>query len=165
MQDLIQQIRAAKAKGLYYVALFSALALPDICSALEAADGLATGARYIDWFNRNVAPRYSGSLDGETCWQFRCSMLHQGTTQHPRGRYARVLFLEPSATGLIMHNKVINDALNIDVRIFCEDLCAAVDAWLPAAQQLPHFQTNFSRFVRRYPNGLAPYIVGAPVIG
>ena len=165
MQDLIQQIRAANASGLYFVALFSTLALPDICSALEAADGLATGARYIDWFNRHVAPRYGGSLDGETCWQFRCSMLHQGTTQHPRGRYARVLFLEPGASRMIMHNNVIMDALNIDVRIFCEDLCAAADAWLPAAQRLPQFPTNFARFVRRYPKGLPPYIVGTPVIG
>jgi len=165
MQDLIQQIRAANTGRLYYVALFSALALPDICGALEAADGVATGQRYIDWFNRHVAPRYGGSLDGETCYQFRCSMLHQGTTQHPRGRYSRVIFLEPGATGNIMHNNVINDALNIDVRIFCEDLCGAVESWLRAAQRQPHFQANFSRFVRRYPNGLPPYIVGVPVIG
>jgi hypothetical protein len=55
MKDLIQQIRAANRNGLYYVALFTALALPDICGGLEAPDGLATRARYIAWFDKNVA--------------------------------------------------------------------------------------------------------------
>lgn len=165
MQDLLQQIRAANAGGLYYVALFSALALPDICGGLEASDGITSKARYIDWFDRRVAPRYHGFLDGETCYQFRCSMLHQGTTRHPRSRYSRMLFIEPGMPGLLMHNNVLNDALNIDVRIFCEDVCSAVEAWLPAAQQHAHFQANIAKFVRRYPTGLPPYIVGPPVIG
>jgi len=165
MQDLLQQIRSANEYRLYYVALFSSLALPDICGALEAADGMASKARYIQWFDQHVAPRYHGFLDGETCYQFRCSMLHQGTTHHPQSRYSRVLFVEPGTLGLVMHNNVLNDALNIDVRIFCEDLCSAVEAWLPAAQQMPHFQANATKFVRRYPSGLPPYIVGLPVIG
>jgi hypothetical protein len=165
MQDLLQQIRGANAVGLYYVALFSALALPDICGSLESQDGLANRARYIDWFNQHVAPRYLGSLDGETCYQFRCSMLHQGRTQHPQGRYSRIIFVEPGVGGMVFHNNILNDALNIDVRIFCEDLYSAVETWLPGAQQLPHFQINIANFVTRYPNGLAPYIVGPPVIG
>ena len=165
MQDLLQQIRAANAAGLYYVALFSALALPDICASLESQDGLATGPRYIAWFDQHVAPRYGGNLDGTTCYRFRCSMLHQGRTQHPQGRYSRIIFVEPGVGGNVFHNNVLNDALNIDVRIFCEDSCAAAEAWLPGAQRLPHFQANLANFVTRYPNGLAPYIVGPPVIG
>jgi len=44
MEDLIRQIRAASAAGLYYLALFAALAIPDICSALETENGKATPA-------------------------------------------------------------------------------------------------------------------------
>jgi hypothetical protein len=76
-------------------------------------------------------------------------MLHQGRTQHPQGRYSRIIFIEPGAGGMIAHNNILNDALNIDVRIFCEDLCSAVEAWLPAAQQLPQFQVNLANFVTR----------------
>jgi hypothetical protein len=72
MQDLIQQIRAANAAGLYYVALFSALALPDICGSLESQDGVATGARYSDWFNQHVAPRYRGMAKPVINFGVRC---------------------------------------------------------------------------------------------
>ena len=165
MQDLIPQIRAASKGGLYYVALFTSLAIPDICGALESEDGVATNAKYIDWFDRHVAPAYGGFFDGEACYLFRCSLLHQGSTQHPSSKYVRVLFVEPGATTNVFHNNIMNDALNIDVRIFCEDLCAAAERWLKGAQLLPHFETNFSKFARRYPTGLAPYIQGVPVVG
>ena len=164
MQDIIQQIRAANQVGLYYAALFSALAVPDICAALESADGKASKDKFVAWFNAYVAPRYNGFLDGESCYYFRCSMLHQGSTQHPSGRYSRILFVEPGNSGMVLHNNILNDALNIDVRIFCEDICAATESWWPTASTKPAVQTNLARFVRRYPGGLAPYIVGLPVI-
>ena len=165
MQDVIQQIRAANGAGLYYVALFSALALPDICAALESANGQASKDKFIAWFDAHVAPRYNGFLDGETCYYFRCSILHQGSTQHPRGRYSRIIFVEPGRSGGILHNNIINDALNIDARIFCEDLCGAAERWWQAASAQPNVQANLPRFVRRHPTGLAPYIGGVPVIG
>jgi len=164
MHDLTEQIRKASTGGLYYIALFGALALPDICGALESDDGLANKQRYIQWFDAHVAPEYNGSLDGETCYCFRCSMLHQGSTQHRRSRYSRILFFEPGNSGFVVHNFILNDdALFIDVRIFCEDICAAVERWLPEASKKPSFQANVARFVRRHPQGLAPYIGGVPV--
>lgn len=165
MQDVIQQIRSANVAGIYYVALFSALALPDICSALESNDGQASKSKFIAWFDTHVAPRYNGFLDGENCYYFRCSMLHQGSTQHPRGRYSRIIFVEPDSSGNIFHNNVMNDALNIDVRIFCEDLCWAAEHWWQGATTQPNVLANLPHFVARHPTGLAPYIVGLPVIG
>ena len=165
MQDLLDQIRKASDARLYYVSLMSALALPDICGALEATDGLANGARYEAWFDKHVGPKYSGFLTGADCYLFRCSFLHQGRTQHPRGTYSRILFLEPGTSGYVMHRNILNDALNIDVRIFCDDLVSAVEAWLPEAKKLPHFADNLSQFVTRHPNGLPPYVGGISVIG
>lgn len=91
-------------------------------------------------------------------------MLHQGRTSHPRGRYSRILFVELGA-GMVLHNNVLNDALNIDVQIFVNDILKVVEKWLPNAEGTPAYQRNYPLFVRRYPNGLAPYIVGVPVIG
>jgi len=165
MEDIIEQVRLANRAGIYYVALFSALALPDICAALESTNGQASKSKFIAWFDTHVAPRYSGFLDGETCYYFRCSMLHQGSTQHPHGRYSRIIFVEPGNSGMILHNNIVNDALNIDVRIFCEDICTASEKWWNSVSASRQVQANFSRFVRRYPTGLAPYIGGIPVIG
>jgi len=165
VRDLLAQIRTASATGLYYVALFPSLSLPDICGAIESLDGGATGPKYMAWFDKWVAPNYAGRLSGQDCYYYRCSLLHQGTTQHPRSTYARIIFVEPTVRGLQMHNNIMNDALNIDVRVFCEDILQGVEAWLPSAEQLSHFAANVAKFITRYPNGLAPYIVGVPVIG
>jgi hypothetical protein len=164
MQDIIQQVRTVNKAGVYYVALFSALALPDICAALESANGEASKAKFIAWFDTHVAPKYNGVLDGESCYYFRCSMLHQGSTQHPRGRYSRIIFLEPGS-GMVFHRNIMNDALNIDVKIFCEDICSSAELWWNTASEKPELQANISRSVQRHPTGLAPYIVGMPVIG
>jgi hypothetical protein len=165
MQDVIQQVRTSNEAGLYYVALFSALALPDICAALESDNGQASKDKYVSWFNTHVASRYNGFLDGETCYYFRCSMLHQGSTQHPRGQYSRIIFVEPGQSGIVLHNNIMNDALNIDVHIFCEDLCAAAESWWRTESSDLNVQTNLQRFVTRHPDGLTPYISGVPVIG
>ena len=157
MRDMLAQIRTASGAGLYYVGLFAALALPDICGALEAEDGLSTQARYVAWFDQHVAPKYTFSgrttLTGQDAYFFRCSMLHQGRMQHPRGTYSRILFVEPSSTGNVFHNNVLNDALNIDVRIFTEDIVSAVEQWLPTAGTAPRFRQNYAAFATRYPQG------------
>lgn len=46
MEEMIRQIRAASVAGLYYLALFGALTLPDICGALAASDGKASKTKY-----------------------------------------------------------------------------------------------------------------------
>src|SRR5574341_240679 len=95
MKELLGQIRAIANAGLYYAALFPALALPDICGALEAPDGIATGSRYEDWFDRNLGSQYAGFLSGRDCYLFRCSLLHQGRARPHGSSYSRILFLEP----------------------------------------------------------------------
>lgn len=164
MYDLIKQIRSASEARLYYVALFSALTLPDICGALESNDGQASKRKFIDWFDAHITPRYNSFIDGETCYYYRCSMLHQGSAQLSRGRYSRIIFVEPRQPGIVLHNNVINDALNIDVHIFCMDICEAAERWWQSAAEQANVAANLSRFIKRHPNGLPPYIVGLPVI-
>lgn len=165
MRDVLAQIRQALGANLYYLALFAALAMPDICGAIDAEDGQATGRTYAEWFDKYVAPKYRGSLTGEDCYQFRCSLLHQGSLRSRKGKYSRLIFVEPSATTNVFHNNVLNDALNIDIRIFCNDIAAGVTRWLDEVETTDRFKTNFDKCVRRYPEGLSPYIVGLPVVG
>lgn len=168
MRDLFQQIDRAVGANLYYVALLAALSLPDICGAMESDDGEATRQRYIAWFDRWVAPKYTVrgalSLTGEVCYYYRCSALHQGRAAHPRMGYSRVLFVEPAATTNVFHNNILNDVLNIDLRYFVRDLLTGALEWLNQAEASANYQRNYALFMQRYPNGLAPYIVGVPVI-
>lgn len=164
MEDLLHQIKKGLENNLYYLSLFIALSIPDICGALGSSDGKATGKKYKEWFDKYVAQKYDNNLDGNTCYLFRCSLLHQGSTEHIHSHYSRILFIEPGTTNNIFHNNILNYALNIDVNIFCEDIVAGAKRWLSEIKETDEFKANYPKFVRRYPSGLSPYIRGLPVI-
>ena len=50
VQKLIDDIRAALENDLYFVALNSALTLPDICGKVEYPYEKSSKKRYIDWY-------------------------------------------------------------------------------------------------------------------
>jgi len=164
MKDFLLQIKKGLDENLYLLSLFSALAIPDICGAMSSENGDAHFEKYTAWFDKYITPKYNGFLSGKDCYLFRCSLLHQGSSQHPGSNYKRVLFIEPSATTLIAHNNILNDALNIDVKIFCNDIVLSAEEWLKENQETELYKKNYDKFMRRYPNGLSPYIVGVPVI-
>jgi hypothetical protein len=174
MRDFFDQVRRAADTNLYFLSLAGGLVIPDICGALEASDGRATRRSYVKWFDAHVAHKYrvgtSGraSFTGEDCYGLRCSLLHQGTLQPHRGGYSRVLFLEPQDNGATgrhrLHNNVMEDALNIDVRTFVSEMVTSALRWLESVEGTALYETNAAKFMRRYPNGLAPYIGGVPLI-
>ncbi|MFH1158801.1 MAG: hypothetical protein V1721_08015 [Pseudomonadota bacterium] len=163
MKDFIKQIESALNSNLYLVALFSSLAIPDICGAAESENGFADKQKYIDWYDKH-AKHISSFLSGEDCYYFRCSLLHQGSTQHLSGTHRRILFVEPGSTACILHNNIMNGALNIDVRIFCTGMLMAARTWIIQNENTEKYKRNMEKFVQRYPQGLLPYISGAPVI-
>src|SRR5688572_17753644 len=134
MDTLLEQIEIAHGANLFYLSLFSALAVPDICGALSASDGAATGARYREWYDRYVTPRYD-TLTGDEAYQFRCSALHQGTSEPNRPRdYERIMFLEPNQlsinvsrttaagrTAIVIDLKQLVSAIVSGARQFCAD--------------------------------------------
>lgn len=165
MRDILEQINKGLHSNLYYLSLFVTLSLPDICGAISSTNGQATSEKFEKWFDKYIAPKYGGFLTGSDCYKFRCSLLHQGTTKHPKSNYTRILFLEPKTTNIVMHNNVLNDALNIDISIFCTDMIKGVEEWLAEVEEKEIYKINFDKFIKRYPNGLSPYITGIAVIG
>jgi hypothetical protein len=177
LQDFCDQTRAALGHNLYFVALSSALSLPDSCGALDDAGGVASGKNYAAWFDKWVAQKYmvgpSGSrkqsLTGMDCYKFRCSLLHQASAQpHSPSQHHQIIFLEPQAwKGVVMHNNMISQGgtsyLNLDIPHFCDDIIVGVDAWYAAVKATPLFVANYAKVIRRHPNGFGP-IQGGPVI-
>ena len=78
--------------------------------------------------------------------------------------YSRVLFTIPNAQNNVFHNNVLNDALNLDVTIFCQDVIGAAINWYRVNAKNPHVVANLPSLVRMRPQGLAPYMVGIPLI-
>jgi len=164
MEHLLNQIEKSIDNETYLLGLYVALALPDICGALESRNGRATGNRYKAWFNRWISHKYEGLLTGEQCYAYRCGILHQGRSNHERLGYSRIIFIEPNPN-MTLHRNILNDTFNIDLKIFCSDVVSGVRAWLSEVSESKNFKNNYTHFMKRYENGLAPYIVGIPVIG
>ncbi len=77
----------------------------------------------------------------------------------------RIMFIEPGETPTpCVHDVLCNDALAIDVRLFCEDVIRAVEKWLEDMEGSDMFKKNYDKCVRRYPEGLPGYMEGPPVI-
>lgn len=163
MQVIISEIERALSSGLYYRALMVILTLPDMCAALESSDGENSGPKYRAWYNKWMAHQYP-NLSADDCYRLRCGVIHQGWIGHNQMQYARVLFTVPNVNRNIFHNNIINDALNLDVTLFCSDMLQSVSRWYEAKQADPNVITNMPRLVQYRANGLAPYMVGMPLI-
>lgn len=121
----------------WYAALALALTLPDICGDLEKPKR-GVGERYVQWWNSFVLFRYKGLLSSEDCYALRCSFLHQGlsdiTKQTKRKVRTNFRFVHPDPRVPIPpHLNLIrapgHEVLQLQVDVFCEDICAGVEQW------------------------------------
>ena len=163
MEFLLKEIELALENKLYFMALQSTLSLPDICGALQSSNGMANRKKYITWYNTYAKEPFDNAISGEDCYYFRCSCLHQGSTQNPNSSYKRIIFLIPNVF-VSMHNNILNDALNIDIKIFCTNVIKAVRKWEQQERNNPNYIKNYDKLIKIYPNGITPYIVGMPAI-
>lgn len=164
MEDFLNQIENALEYNLYYIALQSTLTLPDICSSLISATPTKRKVRqeYVDWYTNHFKDNLY--LSAEDCYYFRCANVHQAKTIHANSNYSRILFIEPQTAPITIHNCIINDVLCIDVNKFCKGMISSVRSWINSVKGTEPFETNYKSFIKRYPNGLPPYVVGIPII-
>jgi hypothetical protein len=141
MKQFVDAVRMATNQGNYYTALATALTLPDICVSLES--GSTSGQAYAGWFDTHVAPKYTAKvgpsndlhvfLSGHDAYALRCAFLHNGSdvtsTQRARQAIAGFQFVAPKE-GWLVHRNQVNDKLQLQVDIFCGDICDGVDVWL-----------------------------------
>lgn len=163
VEELIRQIRAASVAELYYLALFGALALPDICGALASNDGKASGSKYKMWLRDNVP---SQANEADSVYGLRCSLIHQGRAQ-PHSSAFPIAFTYPSPNVGQIHNlsTVVNgDRVGwLSIPIFVDEVCGGAEAWLVKFGASQTVLTNYEKFARFRPEGLPPHFAG-PVI-
>jgi hypothetical protein len=144
MKHLLNSVRLSVATGNYHAALSLALALPDICGKLETPN-LSSTARYTSWFTANLEGQYTKQLGphgmmtrvflcGDDCYALRCAYLHEGdldiTGQRIQSVLARFHFISPPPNNNVYHMNIINNILVLQVDLFCEEICLAVEAWM-----------------------------------
>jgi hypothetical protein len=161
MENIIAAIRQNLETQNYYSALFLTLVLPSICGALESENGQDTREKYIGWYDKYIT---NSKLNGEDCYQLRCSLHHQGLTTNHKSSFSRVIFTIPNSRSTIVHENIMGDVLNLYIPLFCQNILKAVDTWLEDMKDNQNYKRNMQMTIKTYANGLAPYIVGIPLI-
>lgn len=143
------------------MALTGALALPDICAAVEQPTATTTGSRYRAWFERYLADKYPRFAAAD-CYKLRCNMMHTGFTATLK--HSQVVFVA-DPRGNAFHNCEMDNTLVIDLPTFCEDVIGAVRRWQDEKASDPNYQQNVGRLIRWHPDGIPPLFHGVPVLG
>jgi hypothetical protein len=129
----------------WYAALLVALTLPDICGYLESPEEKSS-SRYVRWFNKYMTPKYTSNigpnrekhifLNGSDAYALRCAYLHSGTFHTDKQWIKDALnkFRFVTSKGYI-HNNQINNTLQLQVDIFCKEICEAVNEWVNEKQE------------------------------
>jgi hypothetical protein len=121
------EMERCRRSAAYWALLHITVCLPDLCAALQSANGEATGQRYVKWCNTYLPNKI---LSGAERYCMRCKVLHQGraTTDKP-GRYVGFSFGQPSPQGHVDHLRVDGDCLNVDVGCLANEVQAGANKW------------------------------------
>jgi hypothetical protein len=164
VRELIDAVRKSIASENYYAALTQALTLPDICSRLEHPKE-PSGNRYPKWFDKYLV-QYSGSLSGKDCYALRCASTHEGSDniegQSKKENLDHFVFLSSKDPYKNPHKCLIQDCviqgkkesfLQLQVSIFCEDICDAAERWLADISVDQKIMNEISKTIKIYPSG------------
>lgn len=159
MEKFTDAIRRAVRSENWFAGLFLTLCLPDICGALETPDK-GVGERYKRWFNDNLSFKYSPKFSAEDCYFFRCSCLHEGLDTNTKLSHERIHFITPPPRNNIVHLNKLNNILQMQIDIFCNDMVLAVDNWYEKAGKTnPDVQSRIKNLIKIYgPESLKPFI-------
>ncbi len=167
MKELLFQLQHSLDQDHYYLCLFVALTIPDICGAISSDNGEANGQKYRDWYTQYVYPTFN-TLTAEECYHYRCTALHQGKSIPNKNKdYHRIIFLEPNQRSRISVNRIktpSETAIMIDLRSFVEAMIQATNGWLKVNESADNYKKNYTSFMQRYPNGFGQFVKGFPVI-
>jgi len=168
MDDLISALESSVANKNWYGSLFVALSVPDICGYLESPTERSQ-ARYERWFEKYMLPKYSSRIGPERtlhtflspsdCYALRCALLHEGreeiTEQRAREALDRFHFIEPPPGGQI-HCNQINNVLQLQVDIFCNDILEGLRKWVQDVQNVPDVMKRIGSILKVYPFNRIP---------
>ena len=158
MKRFTDAIRKTIQNKNWYAGLFLALCLPDICGSLETPK-VSASKRYKRWFDNNLSEKYSPMFSSEDCYYFRCSCLHQGFDKHNKLVGGKVNFIPPPPNNNIIHLNKLNDILQMQIDIFCNDMSNATDEWYKKEiRNNPKIQLRMKNLIKIDMKPLHPFI-------
>ena len=163
MKHLVDSVRSAISQQNWYAALSVALSLPDICAKLEDPMVTSPRKRYVGWFQKNLASCFQRKLDktegaephtfltGEDCYALRCAYSHAGefdiSEQAVRKALESFVFLVVPPPSRVHMNRT-NTRLQLQVDLFCEEICRAAEKWLDSVAADQGIKARIARLPR-----------------
>jgi len=172
LEAIFDEIERGYASGFHYLTMAVALTIPDICAGaeLDLSRDNVRRAHYENWCRRYLSDQFS-LLDEVDIYNLRGGMIHTGQFSHRHQRYDRPFFTVPG-TPLRMHDSVMSNmgagrqsALSLDLEAFVGAMRTAVVRWWADKRNDEQVKSNVERIIRYRPNGIPPFVVGAPVVG
>lgn len=186
MKRFASAIKCSTKESNWLAALFLALAIPDICGALENPPTGKKGEvaeRYQNWFDKYLRMKYAPrnlyelviSRNPESaarmrqeeieslklmppnenclftagdCYRFRCKCLHEGLIEKMDGE--TFVFITPPKNGNVVHGNNIEGKYQLQVDIFCDDTCIAIDEWLKDIEGSMEVQLRIDNLIQIY---------------
>lgn len=149
---IIEDIRKALENDLHFVALNSALTLPDICGKAAYPNEVSSKKRYVLWYDEEIGKyekcpgdqRNMPYLSGEVVYSLRCSLLHEGNPNVNNDKLKEGCSIDKFSL-VVEKNKTYNsysDSSSIEnyggkcirkyrmnVRRICEILCSVAESY------------------------------------
>jgi hypothetical protein len=162
--------RAIQAK-LYYPALLVALTIPEICVALTLDKKVFVREQhYVAFIDKYTTPGGPNGLgmSGIDCYRLRGGVVHRANfAGHPKVDWTNVVFTVPE-TGPQIHALSIKvqekTAAMFSLGLFCRAMIGAAHAWYEDHKDDAKVAEAMNDMIRWCPNGLAPFVGGAPVV-
>ena len=148
------EIAACLRAKTFWALLHMTACLPDICAALEAANGEAYGNGYKDWADEFLK---DASLDGSDWYELRCKILHQGRTIAKKSRYSKFIFSQPAADRTSRHKVVSGNEIELDVAELAREVVDGIRNWFsrllshPTAAATKNVEANLFSLVKLIP--------------
>lgn len=162
MDHLTQAVRDAVSQENWFAALGLGLTLPDICGRLESPRE-GSQHRYVRWCDAYLTPRYTREmgperkshvfLGGRDTYALRCAVLHEGADEIVNQKAKEALsafhFVQPPRGGGKIHCNQSNDVLQLQVDVFCWDICDGVHEWMQTVgSKSPAIQSSIAQLMK-----------------
>lgn len=169
MNNFIHSIQLSIEQKNWYGALTLALTMPDICGKLEFPKQ-HTNKRYINWFEKYLGNIYKTTIHGEVhvflsgrdAYALRCSYLHGGEADITKQKQQEILdgFVFLASNDPLKkpsHCNRINEILQLDTQVFCEDIVEGVKKWIEDNKHKESIQSAASSMLEIHLNGVTLY--------
>jgi hypothetical protein len=157
LETLVAEIMECLKGRQWYAGLVLTLMLPDVCAALEAPNGKSNSDRYKAWFDTWLQ-RKLPLLSADDLYFLRCGVSHEAKFKHDKMKYKQVFFTLRLKNGFWTHMNEHQDALNLDLCIFCQDVIDSVEVWYEQNKDNRTVKKNLRHLVQFYPLGMLDFL-------